>query len=130
MPALLIAIGALAGSAGGLVSVILKALRHTVAERKMKQVLQEDDTDNAAKLESLTKNLQNDPDPTSLYEAQRILTSLTGTLSNSDKSDILSVLDRGSDRSKANYIAKLVEDAGTGTDGLAERDQENPPAQK
>jgi hypothetical protein len=110
MGALLIAIGALAGSAGGLVSVILKALRHTTAERKMKQVLKEDDTDNAARLEALTKHLGDDPDPASLSEAQKILSSLAGTLSDSEKSDILGVLDRGSDRSKANYITKLVGD--------------------
>ena len=90
----------------------------------MKQALK-DDTDNSAKLEALSQNLVNDPDPMRLQEARQIISTLAETLSDSERSDILGVIDRGSDQSKANYISKLVEDKTAGVDAsIAERQPE------
>jgi hypothetical protein len=98
----------LAASATGLANVIWANIRHTMAERKLKRELRKDGA-NSIRLKALTQDLVNNPDPVKVEEARQILSKLADKLDKSDRSDILAILDRRSDQSKANYISKLVE---------------------
>ena len=50
------------------------------------------------------------PDPANVAVARRLLATAAGELSDRQRKDILSTLEQGSDRSKANYIAKLLDE--------------------
>lgn len=107
MGAVLIAAFAAAGSATGLVSLVLSAIRRTAAERRLKKALSRN-RDHLRKLEEVEVNLISDPNSVKLQEARQIISSLPG-VSDSDKSEILRTLSEGSSRSEANYVAKLLE---------------------
>jgi hypothetical protein len=102
------ALGAL-GAVAGLFSTIFKNYQHSRAEKRLQRAIKSH-TDEARKLEGLTGLTEARPNPVQLAEASEIITSIANKLDDSDRSDILTTLARGSDKSKANYIVKLVKD--------------------
>jgi len=50
------------------------------------------------------------PNPEGISKARQIVTTAAQNLSERQKRDILGTLDQGSDKSKANYIVKLVDE--------------------
>lgn len=107
MPLLFAVIGA-AGALAGLFGTIVSSIRHSRAGRRLQSVLHQ--SVQRVRLESITKDIERDPDPSKVEEARQIVVSLTQSLDASDRSDIRKTLDRGSNQSRANYITKLVED--------------------
>jgi hypothetical protein len=103
----LAAVAGLVASVAGLSNVVWANVRHTLAERKLRQAMKSDE-DRQARLEVLASGLVDNPDPAKLEEARQIIGVLIEPLSDTEKADILAILDRGSDQSRANYISKLT----------------------
>jgi hypothetical protein len=108
LPLLFAVVGAV-GALAGLFGTIVSSIRHSRAGRRLQSVLERNSAQRV-KLESITKDLERDPDPSKVEEARQIVVSLTQSLDASDRSDIRKTLDRGSNQSRANYITKLVDD--------------------
>ena len=102
------ALGAI-GAFIGLLSTIFKNIRHSLAEKRLQREIKSH-KDEVRKLEGMTGLTEARPNPVQLAEASEIITSIANKLDNSDRSDILTTLAQGSDKSKANYIVKLVKD--------------------
>jgi hypothetical protein len=108
LPLLFAIVGAV-GALTGLFGVIVSSIRHSRAGRRLQDLLKGNSIQRD-KLESIAKDLERDPDPSKVEEARQIVVSLTQSLDASDRSDIRTTLDRGSNQSRANYITKLVDD--------------------
>jgi hypothetical protein len=102
------------GALTGLAGVIISSIKHTLAERALKREMGRH-TEEVSALEKINTSLENDPDPHQLENARQIVSSLAQHLSDQERDDILRTLDRGSKKSRANYIAKLVEDQAAGS---------------
>jgi hypothetical protein len=106
-------------AAGGLISSIARIFAHSRAEKKLTQAIGTD-SEVVKKLEGVKLSLESDsPSIESVTRARQIIadrTDITLTLSDKEKKDILRTLGQGSDRSKANYIIKLIDEAQSDSD--------------
>jgi hypothetical protein len=108
---ILVAISGLGGLIG-LISVILATVQHELAERALVRTMR-NQKETLQRLEALRRGLEvNSPDAEKVTEASRIVGAAAEVLSNRYRSDILATLNQGSGRSKASYIAKLVDEIG------------------
>jgi len=98
-------------SGSGLASVIGNAARHIIAERNLVRIINRDVEDGTLReLESLRSNLTSEPpDPIALGRAVEFLTEIAQNLREGQKKDIINTLERGSERSTANYVVKLID---------------------
>src|SRR5215467_9542303 len=109
MSAVLFAALGASGAIAGLFNTIFKNIRHSLAEKRLQREIKSH-KDEVRKLEGMTGLTEAHPNPVQLAEASEIITSIANKLDDSDRSDILTTLAQGSDKSKANYIVKLVKD--------------------
>jgi hypothetical protein len=106
---ILAGIGA-SGAVVGLMGTILAAFKQSSAEHALRITMQRHQLE-IMRLEMTKHSLAlSNPDPKELTVARSIIAKLADQLNDSERSDILRTLDRGSDKSKANYILKLVGD--------------------
>jgi hypothetical protein len=108
MPAVMIA--ALGAGLGGLASAIATLFFHKRAERSLVEEIRKQEA-LRQQLEVIKASFDNAyPDPVELTRAQQLLTTAASQLNERQNKDIISTLEQGSDRSKANYIAKLLDE--------------------
>jgi hypothetical protein len=108
---LFVAIGA---AIGGLISAVISLVGHSRAERSLVEVLKQNETeDRILQLRNMRAGLESDPpDPEEVTRARQLLVGFADMLNKKQRNDIVETLDKGSDKSKANYIVKLVDEVG------------------
>lgn len=117
-------LGAVAAGLAVLVTVLLQA-RHVRAEHalleRMKQDKENQDVTYATLQELYELGIN---DPAKVEQARQILLSYADQLSKGERADIWQTLAQGSDRSKANYIAKLIGEERKEEEGDRKEEQE------
>ena len=104
-----IALAAIAAGASGLLSAVARLITHSLAERSLVASMKSRQNE-LRELESLRASLEaGTPDPELITRARQILQYLAGSLTEKQERDILQTLDQGSDKSKANYIVKVLD---------------------
>jgi hypothetical protein len=112
---ILVASLATALSSVGLLSVISDAYRRFRAERQLAnqlRALMDMDRDlTLSRLENVREKLSEDfPDPETVAFAITLLTSAADKLPKGQRREILGALNRGSEKSRANYAARLIDE--------------------
>jgi hypothetical protein len=107
-PTIFLSSATLVAGAVALVNTILDSWLDEISERSLVRALK-DNSELAIQLESLRDAFESkEPDPEKVAEARQIISEATTALGKRQRRKILGTLDRGSDRSKANYISKLI----------------------
>ena len=103
-----VVLAAIAAGLGGFVSSIYAVILHSQAERSLVRSLR-NKQELARRLGALRVELESgSPDPEDVTRARQIVADATDVLSERYKKTILGTLDQGSDKSKANYLVKLL----------------------
>lgn len=101
---------AIGAGIGGLISAVVSLVTHSRAERSLVEAIKKEDL-LVTELRGMRAELESDiPDPKDVTRARQIVTSIARRLDERQRKNILGTLDQGSDKSKANYIVKLVEE--------------------
>lgn len=102
---------------GGLASAVVEFVRHLRAEQALvkavKRYQAKDDTTRQLLVWARTQLASEPPDPTTIAAIAALLTEVSSRLSESDRKDILGTLTQGSDKSKANYLVKIINEVGS-----------------
>ena len=111
MDPVIIGIIAVGLSGTGLVSVIVNAATHIFAQRKLvREMNRESEAQILRELESARSGLVGEsPDPVTLGRAVALLTEVAQNLPENQRQDIIGTLNHGSEKSRANYCVKLID---------------------
>ena len=102
---------AVIASTSGLVSAAYAAWLHRQAERQLIEEIRKEQQ-RIEELQALQAELESeDLDPEKLAKGREIILHAADSLSMQRRRDIASTLNQGSDRSRANYIVKLITEA-------------------
>lgn len=106
-----LAIAALVASSSGLISAVSTFLLRVRAQRALVKELNKRHEVVSALLLLQTELATESPDPEAIAHARQLILEAASGLGERERKDIVSTLDAGSDRSKANYITKFILDA-------------------
>jgi DNA-directed RNA polymerase specialized sigma24 family protein len=99
---------ALLASGSGLVSAVRTSLLHIKAQRALVRALRQQN-ELVSRLKEFQVELEAEvPDPEAITAARRLILDASNTLNERERKDIMTTLEKGSDRSRANYIAKFI----------------------
>jgi hypothetical protein len=105
-----IAFAALGAGVGGLVSAIAGLWASRRAEHSLVEAIRGRE-ELKQRLETIRGDLQTRaPDPSDVVKASDIIVGAAGVLSKRQKRSIVGPLRHGSDRSRANYVSKLLDE--------------------
>jgi flagellar biosynthesis/type III secretory pathway M-ring protein FliF/YscJ len=100
-------------SGASVAAVIASFLRNSRAERALINRMRDEDQEQILKaLETSRRGLKSrSPDPEAVALASALISLAAQGLSENRKKEVLGLLSHGSEKSKANYIVKLIDEA-------------------